>query len=74
MTGAWKFVKDPVEVAKAAASAAVTKTSAKVVVKPIGGQKNGKERKVLAKKPVSIDRDVPIASQVRQRSTPLELV
>ena len=54
LTGAWKFVKDPVEVAKAAASKPVTKVSPKVVVKPVGGPRNGKERQVLAKKPVSI--------------------
>ncbi|XP_003747643.1 60S ribosomal protein L6 [Galendromus occidentalis] len=51
LTGGWKFIKDPVEAAKAAMNAPVTKTSPKMITKPIGGPKNGKERKVLAKKP-----------------------
>jgi len=51
MTGSWKFVKDPVEVAKATAAQASKKAERKFVVKKIGGDNNGKERKVLAKKP-----------------------
>lgn len=72
-TGAWKFVKDPVEVAKAAASAAVTKVSPKVIVKPIGGKDNGKERKVLAKKPVSASENPSRGTLLREFSMCTEI-
>ena len=58
-------MKDPVAVAKAAASAPVTKASPKIVVKPIGGKDNGKERKVLAKKPVSTFERSPLRTLIR---------
>jgi len=53
MTGAWKFVKDPVEVAKTKSGDKVVskKTTSNVIVKKIGGPNNGGERKVLLKKP-----------------------
>jgi len=50
-TGAWKFVKDPVEVAKTKATEAPKKAEVKFVVKKIGGAKNGGERKILLQKP-----------------------
>lgn len=50
-TGSWSFVKDPVEIAKAAAGAQPKKAEKKLITKKIGGDKNGKERKVLASKP-----------------------
>lgn len=51
-TGSWKFVKDPVELAKAFQTP--KKVERKTIVKQIGGDKNGKERVILVKKPVSI--------------------
>lgn len=51
-TGSWTFVKDPVAVAKAAQEP--KKTERKTITKPIGGEKNGKQRVILAKKPVSL--------------------
>lgn len=62
MTGSWKFVKDPVEVAKTAP--ALKKAERKTVVKPVGGDKNGKQRVVLVKKPVSSSGSVhPLGDQ-----------
>ncbi|XP_022668193.1 60S ribosomal protein L6-B-like isoform X1 [Varroa jacobsoni] len=48
-TGSWKFVKDPVELAKAFQTP--KKVERKTIVKQIGGDKNGKERVILVKKP-----------------------
>jgi len=51
MTGSWSFVKDPVEVAKAAKPVPEKTAEKKFIIKKIGGAKNGGERKVLVKKP-----------------------
>ncbi|OQR76241.1 60S ribosomal protein L6-like [Tropilaelaps mercedesae] len=49
LTGSWKFVKDPIAVA--AAAPPPKKPERKTIVKKVGGDKNGKERVILVKKP-----------------------